>query len=79
VGIVVFALGFVVGILGGGVTVIIGIILGIVGGFFSFASLYAFSQFIYIVIDIERNTRATVRALLEEVEPEEEAEKEQEA
>jgi len=76
VGIVVFALGFIVGILGGGVTVIVGIILGIVGGFLSFVSFYAFAQFIYVVIDIERNTRATVRALLEEVEPEEEVEKE---
>ena len=74
VGICVFALGFVVGIVGGGVTVIVGILLGIVGGLFSFVSLYAFAQFIYVIIDIERNTRATVRALLEEMEPEEEIE-----
>lgn len=78
VGILVFILGFVGGIAGGGLAVIIGIITGIVGGFLTFVSLYAFAQFIYVVLDIERNTRATVRALLEEVEPEEEVESEQE-
>ena len=72
VGIIVFVLGLVVGILGGGVAVVPGIILGVVGGFLSFAYLYAFAQFIYISIDIERNTRATLRALLEEVEEEQE-------
>lgn len=74
VGILVFVLSLVTGILGGGLAVVLGIVMGIVGGFLSFASLYAFAQFIYVAIDIERNTRATVRALLEEVVPEEEAE-----
>jgi len=72
VGVIVFALGLIIGIAGGGLNVIVGIILGVVGGFLSFASLYAFAQLIYIIIDIERNTRATVRALLEEVEAEQE-------
>ena len=72
VGIIVFVGGLVTGIIGGGATVVLGIILGAVGGFLSFAYLYAFAQFIYISIDIERNTRATLRALLEEVEAEQE-------
>ena len=55
-------------------SVILLLFIGVVGGFFQFVSLYAFAQFIYIAIDIERNTRATVRALLEEVVPEEEME-----
>lgn len=79
VGIVVFIGGLITGISGGGASIIIGIILGVVGGFLSFASLYAFAQFIYVIIDIERNTRLTLRALLEEMEPEEEVEREQEA
>jgi bacteriorhodopsin len=74
VGILVFILSLVTGIIGGGIAVVLGIVIGIVGGFLSFASLYAFAQFIYVAIDIERNTRATVRTLLEEVEPEEEME-----
>jgi hypothetical protein len=41
----------------------------------SFVFLYALAQFIYVVIDIERNTRATLRALLEEVEVEAESDK----
>ena len=74
VGILVFILSLVTGIIGGGIAVVLGIVIGVVGGFLSFASLYAFAQFIYVIIDIERNTRATVRALLEEVAPEEEIE-----
>ncbi|MBA7474941.1 hypothetical protein ES707_10304 [subsurface metagenome] len=72
VGIIVFVVGLVVGIMGGGASVVLGIIIGVMGGFLSFVSLYAAAQFIYISIDIERNTRATLRALLEEVEPEQE-------
>ena len=72
VGILVFVMGLVTGIAGGGFSVVLGIIIGVVGGFLCFASLYAFAQLIYIIIDIERNTRATVRALLEEVEAEQE-------
>ncbi|MCK4362212.1 MAG: hypothetical protein KAW13_02915 [Dehalococcoidia bacterium] len=71
VGIVVFVMGLATGIAGGGFSVVLGIIIGVVGGFLSFVSLYAFSQFIYVLLDIERNTRRTVRALLEEVETEE--------
>lgn len=74
VGILVFILSLVTGIIGGGIAVVLGIVIGVVGGFLSFASLYAFAQFIYVIIDIERNTRSTVRALLEEVVPEEEVE-----
>jgi len=77
VGIVVFVMSLVTGIAGGGFSVVLGIIIGVVGGFLSFASLYALSQFIYVLLDIERNTRATLRALLEEIEPEEEVESEQ--
>jgi hypothetical protein len=76
-GIVVLLINLGIGFITGGVYVVIYIIIGIVGGFFSFASLYAFSQFIYVLLDIERNTRATLRALLEEIEPEEEVESEQ--
>lgn len=74
VGILIFVMGFITGIAGGGASVIFGILIGIVGGFLSFVSLYAFAQFIYVVIDIERNTRLTLRALLEEMEPEGEIE-----
>jgi len=77
VGILVFVMGFVGGINAGGLNVVLGIIIGIVGGFLCFASLYAFAQFIYVLLDIERNTRATLRALLEEVAPEEEVETEE--
>lgn len=77
IGILVFILSLVTGIIGGGLAVVLGIVMGVVGGFLSFAFLYAFAQFIYVAIDIERNTRATVRALLEEVVPEEEVETEQ--
>jgi uncharacterized membrane protein len=63
------------GFLAGGTSIIMGIIVGLVGGLLSFVFLYALAQFIYVVIDIERNTRATLRALLEEVEVEAESDK----
>ena len=60
--------------------IILGIIVGVGGGLFSFIFLYAFAQFIYVFLDIERNTSRTLRALLEEVETEEvETEEEVEA
>ena len=55
------------------------IVLGLVAGFIAFIFLYALSQFIYVSIDIERNTRAIVRAILEEIEPEESETEEGEA
>jgi len=79
VGVIVFLFGIIGGFGAGGIGIVVGIIFGIVGGFLAFASLYAFAQFIYVIIDIERNTRTTARALLEEVEevePEEEVESE---
>jgi uncharacterized membrane protein len=51
--------------------IIVGLLFGIVGGFVAFIFLYALAQFIYVILDIERNTRATVKALYEEVEKEE--------
>jgi|GEM_PF-4939938 len=51
--------------------IVLGIAGGIISGFLTFILLYAISQFIYVSIDIERNTRQTLRALLEEVETEE--------
>ena len=77
VGVGTFILGLISGIQTGGANIIFGIIIGSVGGFLSFVFLYAFAQFIYVLIDIERNTRRTLRALLEEVETEE-VEKEEE-
>jgi len=72
VGILTFISSLVIGISLGGLTYLLtGILGGVVWGFLSFIFLYAFSQFIYVTIDIERNTRQTVRALLEEVETEE--------
>lgn len=47
------------------------IVMGFVFGFLIFIFLYAFSQFIYVTIDIERNTRQTLRAIMEESEIEE--------
>jgi len=70
-GIGVFAFSLLAGFQAGGANVILGIIMGVVGGFLGFAFLYAFAQFIYVFLDIERNTRRTLRALLEEVETEE--------
>ena len=55
------------------------IVIGLVSGLIAFMFLYAFSQFIYVAIDIERNTRTTVRALLEAVEEEEGEAEEEEA
>jgi len=67
-----FVLGLASGFLGeGGSAIILGIIMGVVGGILIFLSLYALAQFIYVLLDIERNTRATVKALYEEVEKEE--------
>lgn len=70
---------FVLGILSGftgdtSTNIVIGLLFGVVGGFVSFVGLYALAQFIYVILDIERNTRATVKALYEEVEKEEEIE-----
>jgi len=68
---------FVLGIASGfadGANIIFGIIAGVVGGFFSFVFIYAFAQLIYVFLDIERNTRATVKALYEEAVQEEETE-----
>ena len=70
-GIAMFILGLASGFIEGGANIILGILIGVVGGFFSFVFLYAFAQFIYVFIDIERHTRRTLRALLEEVETEE--------
>ena len=71
-GLGVFILFLVAGISSGGVSIVLYLLIGVIAGFFCFVSLYAFAQFIYIMIDIERNTRATLRALLEEVEAEQE-------
>ena len=54
-----------------GLTIPLMIMVGLVTALFTFILLYALSQFIYVTIDIERNTRQTLRALLEEVETEE--------
>ena len=72
-----FVLGLLSGFLGdgGGATIIMGLLLGIIGGLLSFVFLYAIAQFIYVILDIERNTRATVKALYEEVEKDEGVEK----
>ena len=71
VGILTFILFLVTGITAGGTGALLFIVIGIVTGFISFVFVYAFSQFIYVLLDIERNTRETLAALLEEVEPEE--------
>jgi len=73
-GLGIFVLGIASGLVEGG-NVLVGIIAGIVGGFFSFVFIYAFAQLIYVFLDIERNTRATVKALYEEVEKEDGIEK----
>jgi flagellar biosynthesis component FlhA len=54
------------------------IVMGVVSGFLTFIFFYAFSQFIYVIIDIERNTRQTLRAILEESEMEEDETEERE-
>ena len=75
-GLGIFVLGLITGFTGGSAqAIIVGLFFGIFGGFFSFITLYALAQFIYVILDIERNTRATVKALYEEVEKEEEIEK----
>ena len=75
-GIGVFILGLISGFTGGDAAAIVtGLIFGIVGGLFGFIFLYTLAQFIYVILDIERNTRATVKALYEEVEKEEEVER----
>lgn len=75
-GLGIFVLGLITGFTGEGAAAIVtGLFFGIFGGFFSFITLYALAQFIYVILDIERNTRATVKALYEEVEKEEEVER----
>ena len=72
-GLGIFVIGLITGFTGEGAqAIIVGIIFGIVGGLITFITLYALAQFIYVILDIERNTRATVKALYEEVEREEE-------
>ncbi|MBE0414925.1 MAG: hypothetical protein IBX36_00035 [Dehalococcoidia bacterium] len=39
------------------------IVMGIISGFLSFLFLYAFSRIIYVLVDIEENTRAVRGAL----------------
>ena len=70
-----FALGLLTGFTGDSdaTTILVGLIFGVVGGFVAFIFLYALAQFIYVALDIERNTRATVKALYEEVEKEDES------
>ena len=72
-----FVMGLLTGFVGdgGGAAIIMGLLLGIIGGLLSFVFLYAIAQFIYVILDIERNTRATVKALYEEVEKDEGVEK----
>jgi len=71
-----FVLGLITGFTGEGAqAIIVGLIFGVVGGFMTFIALYAFAQFIYVILDIERNTRATVKALYEEVEKEDEVQR----
>jgi hypothetical protein len=76
-GIGMFIIGLTSGFLGdgGGASLILGLIMGVFGGILFFIFLYAFAQFIYVLLDIERNTRATVKALYEEVEKDEGVEK----
>ena len=75
-GLGIFVLGLLTGFTGDGAAAIVtGLFFGIFGGFFTFITLYALAQFIYVILDIERNTRATVKALYEEVEKEEGSEK----
>ena len=72
-GLGIFVLGLITGFTGAGAqAIIVGLLFGIVGGLMTFITLYALAQFIYVILDIERNTRATVKALYEEVEREEE-------
>ena len=59
IGIVTFIACLVSGVFAGAAGAVLGIVAGIILGFLSFAWLYAFSQFIYVIIDIEENTRRT--------------------
>ena len=70
-GLGVFVGSLALGLVTGGASIAFGIITGVIGGLLSFIYFYCLAQFIYVVIDIERNTRRTLRALLEEVETEE--------
>ena len=71
-----FVIGLITGFTGEDAgSIVIGLIFGVVGGFIAFIFLYSLAQFIYVILDIERNTRATVKALYEEVEKEEEVER----
>ncbi len=71
-GLGILVLGLITGFTGEGAAAIVtGIIFGVIGGLVTFIMLYAMAQFIYVILDIERNTRATVKALYEEVEKEE--------
>lgn len=71
-GLGIFVVGLLTGFTGEGAPAIVaGIIFGVVGGAVTFLFLYAMAQFIYVILDIERNTRATVKALYEEVDKEE--------
>jgi uncharacterized membrane protein len=75
-GVGIFVMGLITGFTGDGAqAIIVGLIFGIVGGFMTFIALYALAQFIYVMLDIERNTRATVKALYEEVEKEDEVQR----
>ena len=74
-GLGIFVMGLITGFTGEGAgTIVVGLIFGVVGGFVAFIFLYSMAQFIYVILDIERNTRATVKALYEEVQKEEEVE-----
>ena len=74
-GLGILVLGLITGFTGEGAAAIVtGLIFGVIGGLVTFIMLYAMAQFIYVILDIERNTRATVKALYEEVEKEEEVE-----
>ena len=73
-GLATFGLGLLSGFTGDidAATIVLSLFLGVIGGFIAFVFLYCFAQFIYVALDVERNTRATVKALYEEVEKEEE-------
>ena len=75
-GLGIFVMGLISGFSAGEAAFIVfGLIIGVIGGILTFIVLYALAQFIYVLLDIERNTRATVKALYEEVEKEEGSEK----
>ena len=71
-GLGIFVMGLITGFTAEGASsIVVGLIFGVVGGLVTFIFLYALAQFTYVILDIERNTRATVKALYEEVEKEE--------